>query len=46
MSKLLLNSFLSLKGAKFGSFRVKNFYLATPLDRPEFVNIKLADIPQ
>jgi hypothetical protein len=25
---------------------LKNFYLNTPLDRPEYVRIKLADIPQ
>jgi hypothetical protein len=25
---------------------LKNFYLNTPLDRPEYVSIKLADIPQ
>ena len=43
--KLLLNSVLSRKGAKFVTFNIKNFYLQTPLDRPEYVCIKLADIP-
>jgi hypothetical protein len=25
---------------------LKNFYLNTPLDHPEYIRIKLADIPQ
>ena len=44
--KLLLNSVLSRKCAKFVTFDIKNFYLQTPLDRPEYVRINLADIPQ
>ena len=44
--KLILNSVLSRKGAKFVTFDIKNFYLQTPLDRPEYVRIKLSDIPQ
>ena len=44
--KHLLSIFLSCKGAKFVTFDIKNFYLRTPLDRPEYVRIKLADIPQ
>ena len=43
--KLLLNSVLSRKGSKFVTFDIRNFYLQTPLDRPEYVRIKLADIP-
>ena len=43
--KLLLNSILSCKGAKFVTFNIRNFYLQTLLDRPEYVRIKLADIP-
>ena len=35
--KLLINSVLSRKGAKFVTFDIKNFYLQTPLDRPEYV---------
>ena len=26
-------------------FDIRNYYLQTPLDRPEYVRIKLADIP-
>jgi len=44
--KLLLNSVISRRGAKFACFDVSNFYLETPLDRPEYVRIRLTDIPQ
>ena len=45
LPKLLLNSVLSLKGAKFVTFDIKNFYHQTPLKRLEYVRIKLVDIP-
>ena len=44
--KLLLNRFLSQKGANIGSFDVKIFYLGTPMDRPEYIRINITDIPQ
>ena len=44
--KLMVNSVLSRPGAKFACFDVKNFYLDTPLDRPEYVKIKASDIPK
>ena len=37
--KLMINSTLSRKGAKFACFDIENFYLGTPLDRPEYVKI-------
>ena len=43
--KLQLNSVLSRPGAKFACFDIENFYLGTPLDRPEYCRIKLQDIP-
>ncbi len=43
--KLLLNSVLSCPGARFSSINLKNFYLHTPLPDPEYVRIKIADIP-
>eukprot|EP00804_Cyclotella_cryptica_P015404 CCRYP_008022-RA/>CCRYP_008022-RA protein AED:0.38 eAED:0.38 QI:0/-1/0/1/-1/1/1/0/222 len=43
--KLLLNSVLSTPTARFASFGISNFYLGTPLDRPEYARIKLSDIP-
>jgi hypothetical protein len=44
--KLLLNSVLSWKGAQFSSIDLKNFYLDNPMPKPEYVCIKIADIPQ
>ena len=44
--KLLINSVLSCKGARFLCFDIKNFYLGTPLNCPEYVHIHLKDIPQ
>ncbi len=44
--KLQLNDVLSTPQARFAGFDIKDFYLGTPLDRPEYVRIKLADIPQ
>jgi len=44
--KLMLNDVLSTPQARLGCFDISNFYLGTPLDRPEYVRIKLADIPQ
>ena len=43
--KLLLNSVLSRKGAQFSSIDLKNFYLDTPMPDPEYVRIKITDIP-
>ena len=43
--KLLLNSVLSRKGARFSSINLKNFYLDTPMPDPEYVCIKITDIP-
>ena len=43
--KLLLNSVISTKGAKFMTLDIKNFYLMTPLERKEYVKMKIADFP-
>jgi hypothetical protein len=43
--KLLLNSVLSRKGARFSSIDLKNFYLNTPMLDLEYVRIKILDIP-
>ncbi|KAL7429837.1 hypothetical protein ACHAXH_002639 [Discostella pseudostelligera] len=43
---LLLNSTISIPEAKFACFDITNFYLSTPLDYPEYVCIKITDIPQ
>ena len=44
--KLLLKSVISRKGAKFVTFDTKNFYLQTPLNRPDYARIKLSYTPQ
>ena len=43
--KLLINSVLSLQGAKFFTFDVKRFYLVTPLNCLEYACVRLTDIP-
>jgi hypothetical protein len=43
---LLLNSVLLQKGALFSSIDLKNFYLNTPMPKPEYVCIKISDISQ
>jgi len=44
--KLMLNSVISRKGAQFACIYIKNFYLDTPMDDPEYVHIKITDIPE
>ena len=46
LCKIVMNSVLSRKGAKFITYDIRNYYLATPLDYPEYIKIKLTDIPQ
>ena len=43
--KLLLNSVLSRKDARFSTIDLKNFYLDMPMLEPEYVRIKVSDIP-
>jgi hypothetical protein len=43
--KLLLNSFLSRKGARSSTINIKNFYLNTPMPDPKYICIKLSNIP-
>ena len=44
--KPLLNSIISTPGAKFLGLDLKDFYLSTPMDRPEFLRIKLSNSPK
>ena len=46
VAKLLFNSIISTHGARFMTMDIANFYLMTPLKRPEYVKIKLRDIPE
>ena len=43
--KILLNSVISTVNAKFMTIDIKDFYLNTPMERPEYMRLKLADIP-
>ena len=43
--KLMLNSVLSHKRAHFSTIDLKNFFLDTPMPNPEYVRIKIMDIP-
>ena len=44
--KLLLNSIISTPGAKFMTMDIKDFYLNTPMARYEYMQLKLADMPE
>ena len=44
--KLLVNSIVSTKNAKMVTMDLKDFYLNTPMERPEFIRIKILDIPE
>ena len=44
--KLMINSVLSCTNARFIYFDAKTFYLQTSMYRPEYVRIKISDIPQ
>ena len=44
--KLLWNSVLSTPGAKYFTLDISNFYLGTPMDRPEYMRMPIKIIPQ
>ena len=44
--KLLLNSVVSTRGAKFMCIDIKDFYLNTPLPRPEYLRMKIDTFPE
>ena len=46
VAKLLFNSVISAKGARFMTMDISNFYLMTPLKRPEYIRINLCNIPE
>jgi hypothetical protein len=43
--KIILNSVISTKGAKCMMIDLKDFYLNTPMKRPEYMRLKMSDIP-
>ena len=44
--KLVINSVLSQKNARFAAFDVKNVYLNTPMEEPEYFRVHLKETPQ
>jgi hypothetical protein len=44
--KILFNSVISTRGARFMTLDISNFYLVTPLKRPEYIQVKIDDIPE
>jgi hypothetical protein len=44
--KIHLNSVVSTKGACYCTINLKDFYLNTPMARPEFMRMKLAELPK
>ena len=46
VAKMLFNSVVSTRGAKFMTMDISNFYLQTPLKRKEYIRIKLSNIPE
>jgi hypothetical protein len=46
MVKIHLNSIISTKGAHYYTIDLKDFYLNTPMARPEFMRMKLAELPE
>ena len=44
--KLILNIFISTPDAKFMTIDIKDFYLNTPMDRFEYMKLKLSDLPE
>jgi hypothetical protein len=46
VAKILFNSVISTPGAKFMTMDISNFYLMTPLKRPEYIRVRLDDMPE
>jgi hypothetical protein len=44
--KIHVNSVISTRGARYMTLDIKNFYLNTPMERFEYVRIKIDDIPE
>ena len=45
VAKVLFNSVISTKNARFMRMYIANFYLMTPLSRPEYIHVSIKDIP-
>ena len=45
-AKILFNSVISTAKARFMTMNISNFYLNTPLTCPEFICMRISDIPE
>ncbi len=45
VAKMLFNSIISTRGARFMTMDISNFYVMTPLHQPKFIRMKLSNIP-
>ena len=43
--KIHVNSIISTPGARCITIDIKDFYLNTPMNRPEYMRLKITDIP-
>ena len=46
VAKILFNSVVSTKNAKFMTMDIKKIYLMTSLKLPEYIHISIKDIPE
>jgi hypothetical protein len=46
VTKILLNSVISTRGAKFMTMDISDFYLNTPMKCPEYIKLNIRDIPK
>ena len=44
VTKILFNSVISTKGARFTTIDISNFYLTNPLKLPKYIRINIRDI--
>ena len=44
--KVILNSIISTKGARCMTIDLKDLYLNTPMKQPEYMRLKMTDIPE
>ena len=45
VAKILFNSFISTRGARFMTIDISNFYLMTLLKQPEYIRVKVDNLP-
>jgi len=46
MAKIMLNSTISTKNARYMMANIKDFYLNTPMEQYKYMAIPLADLPE